>query len=114
MDQFELTEFFGVLPKVDEEDCCFSFRVEKEKSVLEIEFNFSIGFSLRLYNGLDRQPLFSTGFEGETKIERWTHGNYDCLELNVPFSGRFGEADWNHSYTIRIFIEPKISVNILN
>ena len=115
MDRYELVEFFGVLPvKIDEEDCYELYRISKDKDVLEIAFSFSSGFSLLLFNKDSVNPLFSINSNSPVKIERQTHKNgYDCLEIIVPQLNRHWEADWNHIYTVKIFIEPNIKVEIL-
>ena len=114
VNKYELIEFFGVLPEINEEDCYELYRIKKDNRSLKITFSYSSGFSLLLFSNNSSDPIFSTGTEGEIKIKRVaSKNNYDCLELTVPFLKRFGEADWNHSYTVRIFIEPDIKVEIL-
>jgi hypothetical protein len=115
MKQYELIEFFGVLPKEDEEDCYDSYRVEKNNLILDIAFFYSTGFSLLIFHKESDAPVFSLSFDRDIKIERLKGKNdYDCLNIIVPFLKRFGEGDWNHTYTVRIFIEPNIKVEILN
>ena|SRR6185369_14011471 len=114
MNRYDLIEFFGVLPeKNDEEDYYESYRIVRANSILEIAFLYSAGFSILLFSNNASVPIFSTSSEADIKIERLTYNNnYDCLELTVPFLKRFGEPDWNQSYTVRIFIEPDIKVEI--
>lgn len=114
MDRYELIEFFGVIPEINEDDCYELFRVSKNDLILEIAFLYSSGFSLLLFQKHETDPMFSMSSEGDVKIERLTYkNNYDCLNLTFPYTETYGEENWNYSYTVRIFIEPKIKVEII-
>lgn len=114
MNTYELVEFFGVLPVVNKDYCYESFQIERNGLILEFILFYTVGYDVSILHKATSATIFSTGFEGNFRIERRTFKNdYDCLELTVPYMHSYGEINWNYTNTLRIFIEPNIKVEIL-
>ena len=114
-DEYELTEFFGVLPEKDEDELYLSFRVEKDGLGLHVTF-FHYDFDLYLdvfREGVD-EPVLKAKImsSGGAKYVAQENG-YECLEIGASdkYIEYYGK-EWVATTAVRLRVSPYISVEL--
>ena len=118
--EYELVEFFGVLPEADEDSPGYTFRVEKEDLRLEVTFFPATHQYLRagevyidLFHGGREEPIFKMTIRECPGFKYTRHQNgWECLEIAAPAQSIFMEENWLIPMGARITVNPRISIKI--
>lgn len=114
-DEYELTQFFGVLPVKDADDLHLSFAVEKDGLRLRVTFShYDFDVHLEMFrDGLD-EPVLSLKLMSSAGAKYVSHENgYECLEIGA--SDRYLEyygRQWVASTAARLRVSPHLSVEL--
>jgi hypothetical protein len=113
--EYELTEFFGVLPEKDEDEFYLSFSVEKDGLRLDVTFfNYDFDLHLNVFrDGID-EPVLRTKIMSSAGAKYISHENgYECLEIGAAdkYIDYYGK-EWIASMAVRLRVKPHISVEL--
>lgn len=118
--EYELVEFFGVLPEVHEDGGSYLFRVEKDGLRLELTLFPNTHDFLRagevyidLFQVGVAEPLFFTKIKECPGCRRIAYPNgWSCLEVAAPARRIFMEEEWLVPMGARIRLDPHISIEL--
>jgi hypothetical protein len=112
--QYELIEFFGVLPEEDEDHTYLCFSVEKDGIRLEVSFfHYTFDVYIQIYRkGVD-DPVFKSSIENSLGMKYMKHANgWECLEIAAPYRNESMEEEWIIPIGARLKVSPHISVEM--
>ena len=111
--EYELTEFFGVLPEKGEDELYLSFSIEKDGLRLLVTFfNYDFDVHLDVFrDGVD-EPVVKTKIMSSAGAKYIAQENgYECLEISASdkYIEYYGK-EWIASMAVRLRVSPHISV----
>lgn len=113
--EYQLTEFFGVVPQKDEDQLCLSFNIEKDGLRLLVTFlHYDFDVHLDLFrDGID-EPLLETKIMSSAGAKHISHENgYECMEIGASdkYIDYYGK-EWIASMAVRLKLNPHISIEL--
>ena len=113
-DEYELTEFFGVLAQKDEDESYLSFNIEKDGLRLLVTlFHYDLDVHLNLFRDGIPEPLLETKIMSSAGAKHIAHETDECLELGASdrYFNYYGK-EWIASMAVRIRVNPHISIEL--
>ena len=112
---YELIEFFGVLPEEDSDKTYLSYSIEKHGLRLNVTFfTYASDVYIDLYQSGANEPSFSMEIKNSPGVKYLKHANgWECLEIAAPHRyHEFFEEEWIIPIGARIKVNPLIKVEL--
>ena len=113
-EEHEFVEFFGVFSPLDEDDCSYSYELERDGlRLLLAVFPLDGGVYTSVYRDSITEPVVKIRLQGCTHSRFVTRGAHYCLEIGRP-ERPTSEVKTPLTWGLRLFIEPHFRIEFIH
>ena len=113
-EEHEFVEFFGIVSPLNEDDCSYSYELERDGlRLLFTAFPLDGGIYTSVYRDGITEPIVTSRLQGCTHSRFVARGAHRCLEVGLP-ERPTSEPTAPLVWGLRLFVEPHFRIEFIH